>query len=221
MSGDVAIAKELLPEKEVVNRVKALIKSTDAAEEKINGLFVSMTQAYYDAGEIISNWAQGYHGRITRDVLEQAFRVSSRKINTAVKVYRTFQKTPGMIANTTLADALALYKVRKEAGERQRIEYAGDENAKEYDWDALFDQKPLAKVKLKNYRVQMPNDHELYIVKKGINQAIKTAEIYAVAKSGNNALNLAHEELLRDCQKAVEKYYSVYEREENTQEETE
>ncbi len=221
MSTEVTIAKEQLPAKDVVTRVKALIKSTDTAEEKINGLFVSMTQAYYDAGEIINNWAQSYHGRLNKDVLEQAFKVSSRKINTAVKVYRTFQKTPDMIANTTLADALALYKVRKEAGERQRIEYAGDENAQEYDWDALFDQKPLAKVKLENYRVQAPNDHELYIVKKGINQPLKIVDVYAVSKSDNNALNIAHDEMLKDFQKAAEKFYSVYEREENAQENAE
>jgi hypothetical protein len=201
-----------MPSKDDVKRVKELFKSIDTESVKVQKIFTSVTASYYQAGEIISKWAENYQGKVSVSIAEQVFKSPMRKIGTAWKIYRQFRDNPDLIKNLSLNDAIRLVR-EKEPGGKRKIEYASDSGQQEFDWEEYFQINPVAKVPLENYRVNAPNDHELYLIKKGVPHPLKIVDIYAVA-NGSNSLKLAHEEMVKKIQAATEEFYSAYEQEE-------
>lgn len=206
------IPADKLPSKEDIKAVKDFFKNIDSQCEKMQKMFQTLTQNYFDAGKIILTYCENYHGKLTKEMLESAFKSNMRRINTAVKIFKTFRENPAMIENLTMTDAMRLVR-EKENGTHEKIGYAGpDDGQMEFDWEGFFNTKPVAKVKLENYRIYAPDDHDLYLVQRGINNPLHIAEFYITTQE-SDGLKLAHEQMLKDMQAAAEKYFSAYEKE--------
>jgi hypothetical protein len=69
---------------------------------------------------------------------------------------------------------------------------------------------PLSRdVKLANHRFEVPNSHEVYLIRRGLNYPVKIAEVLAPE---DRRLTTAHRGMLENVQAALERYYQEVER---------
>lgn len=214
MIQEIAIPKESLPTKADIKRVKELISGIDADGEKIIKIFKSTAQRYFEIGEILYNWILDYRGKINIKITSDIFGIPTNRVSTGLKIYKLFKDNAELLENLSLQEAMKL--LREKSGQNEphnRIAYEDDENQLELDWEEIFTHKPIAKVKLENYRINAPNENELWLIKRGINNPIKIVDVFVVPTEDDSVKN-AHREMIKKIQAATEEFYSVYEKEE-------
>jgi hypothetical protein len=136
-----------------------------------------------------------------------AFDVSTA--NRYLRIYENFRDNPKALAGQTVTGALKLLSApgRTEG----RVEVYGDaDRQQELPWERYFELPPLSRnVKLVNHRFEVPNSHEVYLIRRGLNYPVKIAEVLAPE---DKRLKTAHRGMLESVQAALERYYQEVER---------
>jgi hypothetical protein len=129
--------------------------------------------------------------------------------NRYLRIYNNFKDNPKALAGQTVTGALKLLS----APPKEALEIAEPEAADrqpELPWERYFELPPLSRgVKLANHRFEVPNSHEVYLIRRGLNYPVKIAEVLAPE---NGRLKTAHRGMLEDVQAALERYYQEVER---------
>ncbi|MDR2053802.1 MAG: DUF3102 domain-containing protein [Treponema sp.] len=133
-------------------------------------------------------------------------------VNTAnryLRIYENFKDNPKALAGLTTSGALKLLSAPQR--EPLRIEDYGDADRQpELPWERYFELPPLAhNVKLVSHRFEVPNSHEVYLIRRGLNFPVKIADILVPE---NKRLKTAHRGMLENVQAALERYYQEVER---------
>jgi hypothetical protein len=129
--------------------------------------------------------------------------------NKYLRVYENFKDNPKELAEETLAGALKLLSApRNEAPKPGEIETT--DRQMELPWERYFELPPLSReAKLNNYRFEIPNGHEVYLIRRGLNYPVKIAEVLTPE---DKRLKTAHRGMLETLQAALEIYYQEVER---------
>jgi hypothetical protein len=129
--------------------------------------------------------------------------------NRCLRIYENFKDDLGALAGLTASGALKLLS----APRREALQAEGDENPDrqpDLPWERYFELPPLTRdVKLVNHRFEVPNSHEVYLIRRGLNYPVKIAEVLAPE---DRRLNTAHRGMLEGVQAALERYYQELER---------
>jgi hypothetical protein len=136
-----------------------------------------------------------------------AFDVSTA--NRYLRIYENFNDNPRALKDQTISGALKLLSApRREA---LRVETYGDaDGQQELPWERYFELPPLDReVKLKDHRFEIPNSHEVYLIRRGFSYPVKIAEVLAPE---DKRLKTAHRGMLENVQSALERYYQEVER---------
>jgi hypothetical protein len=217
--GDLMLNGSLLLTSDELKQLKGNWKTIDSYGTKIASLMISATQRYYLSGEILWEAAMRYKGKINYKILSKAVGAPSYKISNSIKIYQLFKDHPDEIEHLSVQDAFKLIRDRESSGGKQkRIEYGPGNGQKEFDWEQVFEQDPVASVPLKNYRIACPDDHALWLYRRGMNFPTQFLEI----KAGNETdpvMKLAYSELVKEIQMASEKYLLIKEQREEQEEE--
>ena len=154
------------------------------------------------------SWPQWCKANLTFDI---------STANRFLRVYENFKDNPKLLTGLTINGALKLLSApQKETGETAR--YGDDAKRPETPWKRYFELPPLGRnVKLKNYRFEQPNAHELYLVRRGLNYPVKIADVLAPG-SDDNRLKTARQGMMENIQVALETYFQEIERIEALQE---
>ena len=89
-------------------------------------------------------------------------------------------------------------------------EYGNADRQPELPWERYFELPPLSReVKLDNHRFEIPNSHEVYLVRRGLDYPVKIAEVLAPE---DRRLRTARRGMLEAVQAALERYYQEWER---------
>jgi len=139
--------------------------------------------------------------------------------NQYLRIYENFKYNPKLLSGCTINGALKLLSAPKK--ENTEITKYGDADKRpETPWEQYFEVPPLGqKVKLQNYRLEQPNAHELYLIRRGFNYPVKIADVLAPG-SEDNRLKTAHSGMMENIQVALETYFQEVERIEKLQEES-
>ena len=126
-----------------------------------------------------------------------------------LRIYENFKDSPKALAGLTASGALKLLSAPKR--EALKIEAYGDADRQlELPWERYFDLPPLSReVKLNNHRFEVPNSHEVYLIRRGISYPVKIAEVLAPE---DKRLKSAHRGMLESVEAALERYYQEVER---------
>jgi hypothetical protein len=129
--------------------------------------------------------------------------------NRYLRIYENFKDNPRELAGMTASGALKLLSSPKR--ETLKIEdYGGAGRQQELPWERYFELPPLSReVKLDNHRFEVPNSHEVYLIRRGLNYPVKIAEVLAPE---DKRLKTAHRGMLENVQAALERYYQEVER---------
>lgn len=195
-----------------VKEIKLTWKGIEATGDKITELLASAVQRYFGTGDILYNAAINYRGKINIKIIADATGLDAHKVSTSIKIYTTFKDNPDMLKSLTLKDAVKFIAGPKENenGGRKSIAYGGDGSQPELDWEEAFMRKPLAKVTLEDYRIDAPNSHELWIVKRGLKFPTKMLEV-TLGDETDAGMKLAYDEFMKKTQMAAEEYLSAKE----------
>jgi hypothetical protein len=80
----------------------------------------------------------------------------------------------------------------------------------ELPWERYFELPPLSReVKLDSHRFEIPNGHEVYLIRRGLNYPVKIADVLVPE---DKRLKTAHRGMLENVQAALERYYQEVER---------
>jgi hypothetical protein len=136
-----------------------------------------------------------------------AFDVSTA--NRYLRIYNNFKDTPKALAGLTASGALKLLSApKKEPLEVPEPEAA--DRQPELPWERYFELPPLDReVKLKNYRFEVPNSHEVYLIRRGLSYPVKIADVLIPE---DKRLKTAHRGMLENIQAVIERYYQEVER---------
>jgi hypothetical protein len=129
--------------------------------------------------------------------------------NKYLRIYENFKDNPKMLTGYTINGALKLLSApKKEEGEQE--EYGSEDKRPETPWEQYFELPPLSrKVKLDDHRFEIPNSHEVWLIRRGFNYPIKIAEVLAPE---DKRLKSAHQGMLENIQASLEMYYQEVER---------
>jgi hypothetical protein len=129
--------------------------------------------------------------------------------NRYLRIYENFKDNPRALAGLTASGALKLPSAPKR--EALKIEeYGNADRQLELPWERYFDLPPLSReVKLNSHRFEIPNGHEVYLIRRGLNYPVKIAEVLAPE---DKRLKTAHRGMLESVQAALERYYQEVER---------
>jgi hypothetical protein len=129
--------------------------------------------------------------------------------NRYLRIYNNFKDNPKELAGQTITGALKLLSAPK----REPLEEAEPEAADrqpELPWEPYFELPPLSReVKLNNYRFEIPNSHEVYLIRRGLNYPVKIAEVLFPE---DKRLKTARRGMLEDVQAVLERYCQEVER---------
>jgi hypothetical protein len=129
--------------------------------------------------------------------------------NQYLRIYNNFKDTPKVLAGLTITGALKLLSAPKKEP-LEVIEPDAADRQPELPWERYFELPPLDReVKLKNYRFEVPNSHEVYLVRRGLNYPVKIADVLIPE---DKRLKTAHRGMLENIQADIERYYQEVER---------
>ena len=134
-----------------------------------------------------------------------------------LRVYENFKDNPKVLAGLTVSGALKLLSAPKREALKAEA-YGAEDKQPELPWERYFELPPLSReVKLNNYRFEVPNSHEVYLIRRGFSYPVKIAEVLAPE---DKRLKTAHRGMLETVQAALERYYQEVERLEALEEKT-
>lgn len=185
--------------------------------EALHNETISVVSLYFEAGLKLTEIWMKSPSKTKKEELYLELGLPERHATNSIKIYNYFKDKRESIHGMSLAKALkaiaACTQEKKALSERRSYNLGAAEEQMEFSWEDAFEQAPLAKVKLDNYRLESLNDQEqsFWLVQRGVDVPVKVVDIF-IPKPENPALKLMHENMHKDIQKAVEKYYSHVEK---------
>jgi hypothetical protein len=126
-----------------------------------------------------------------------------------LRIYENFKDNSRALAGLTASGALKLLSAPKREALKAE-EYGGAGKQPELPWERYFELPPLSReVKLDNYRFEVPNGHEVYLIRRGLSYPVKIADVLVPE---DKRLKTAHRGMLENVQAALERYYQEVER---------
>ncbi|MCL2762215.1 MAG: DUF3102 domain-containing protein [Treponema sp.] len=136
--------------------------------------------------------------------------------NRYLRVYENFKDNPKLLIGQTIFGALKSISAPQQ--EKQgRVEYGNPDKQYEFPWEYAFEKPPLSKAKLKNYRFEIPSNHDIYLIRRGFNAPIKIVDLLTSDPEEN--LKTVYRGMMETIQRALEMYFQEVERIESLQEE--
>jgi hypothetical protein len=129
--------------------------------------------------------------------------------NRYLRIYENFKDDPRALKDQTIGGALKLLSApRREA---LKADVSGEaDRQQELPWERYFELPPLDReVKLKDHRFEIPNSHEVYLIRRGFSYPVKIAEVLAPE---DERLKTARRGMFENVQAALERYYQEVER---------
>lgn len=197
-------------------RINELIQGIKADGEKVEKLLLSAAEKYYVLGEILYVVQARAVGRMTAKKYSEKTGIPERMIYTSLKVYSTFANEPDAISNLTMRELAMLI------GEKKEKEGLDNGNGKVVSplpegqlsfMEDSFGLPTESGIELKKYRLHSDaKTGMLYLLSKDFNAPLPVANL-TVAQPTDPVMESAYKQLMTDTQIAMEKYYSVIERE--------
>ncbi len=207
------------PREELLALYAQVEECTGRAHEAI----MSAVELYFEAGRKLEElWNEAPHGYKLKDFY-QLLNIPERHAANSIKIYHHFRANPEAIQGLTVSEALkAIASCNKEQQaltEHKHYNLGAAEEQVAFPWEESFKKSPLAKVELDNYRLESINDNEssFWLVRRGEDVPVKVVDIF-ITSPENPALKLSYENMRKDMQKAIEKYYSHVEKDQNKEE---
>jgi hypothetical protein len=130
--------------------------------------------------------------------------------NRYLRIYENFKEDPKALVGQTISGALKLLAAPRREPLEEAVAYGDAGLQPELPWERYFELPPLDReVKLRNHRFEIPNSHEVYLIRRGFNYPVKIAEVLAPE---DRRLETAHRGMLENVQAALERYYAEVER---------
>ncbi|MCL2722202.1 MAG: DUF3102 domain-containing protein [Treponema sp.] len=169
----------------------------------------------FEIGKIlrdIYNRLDGYDSwpQWCKDNLDFDLKTASRYI----RIYDNFKDNPKLLTGQSILDALNFISTPEK--EKTHVEYGNSDKQYEFPWEYAFEKPPLSKASLKNYRFEIPNNHDVYLIRRGFNAPIKIVDLLTPDPEEN--LKTAYQGMLENVQTALEMYFQEVERIEALQE---
>lgn len=185
----------------------------DTCAGKIYEQIKYATKYHFDAGSILLQKILDCNiKQLKTSIVAEALGVSERTIRTSLKIYKHFMHNPDLLANLTVAQALALIsgKSEQQKSDTKRVEYAGDDSLQlEFDVEDMFNNATASGVKLNEYRLHTAGT-EVWMFKRGYAHGIRFAQLCTNVPD-DTGLKVAYDDLLKGIQKASEKYFMAVE----------
>jgi hypothetical protein len=195
------------------------MKSRKQAEDEILsacGAMVKITAGFacYIGCRLVAIKAELERGEFLAWI-DKVFPFSQRTARRYMKLYKHFKENS---ANFAQLETLKLTEALRQAGiiepkEKNLLQFEpeGDpDQQRELPWEEYFELPPLSRdVKLKDHRFEIPNSHEIYLIRRGIDYPIKIAEVLAPE---DKRLRTVHRGMMEAVQSAIERYYQELER---------
>jgi hypothetical protein len=128
-------------------------------------------------------------GKILRDILDRLDGHDSWPqwckanlvfdVNTAnryLRVYDNFKDNPKLLTGQNASNVLQSLSAPKKENQGP-IEYGNPDKQYEFPWEYAFEKPPFSKVKLKNYRFEIPSNHDVYLIRRNFNASIKIVDL--------------------------------------------
>jgi hypothetical protein len=148
----------------------------------------------------VDSWPQWCQEHLIFDV---------KTANKYLRIYNNYKDNSKALAGQTITAALkSLSAPKREALEEAEPEAA--DRQPELPWEPYFELPPLSReVKLNNYRFEIPNSREVYLIQRGLNYPVKIAEVLFPE---DKRLKTARRGMLEDVQAVLERYCQEVER---------
>ena len=201
------------PRQELLDIYAQVEECTGRVHEAIK----SAVELYFEAGRKLEEiWRDSPHGSSLKEFYK-VINIPERHATNSIKIFKHFREKPEAIQGLSVSEALkAIVSCNKEQHalpERKHYNLGAAEEQLEFSWEDSFKKSPLAKVELDNYRLESINDDEssFWLVLRGVDIPVKVVDIF-ITSPDNPALKLSYENMRKDMQKAIEKYYSHVEK---------
>jgi len=135
--------------------------------------------------------------------------------NRYLRIYDNFKGNPSLLSGQTISGALKLLSAPQKEPQGA-VEYGNPDKQFLFPWEASFEKPPLSKAKLKNYRFEIPGNHDVYLIRRGFNAPIKIIDLLTPEPEEN--LKTAYQGMMENIQVALEMYFQEVERIESLQE---
>ncbi|MDR2185428.1 MAG: DUF3102 domain-containing protein [Treponema sp.] len=164
----------------------------------------------FEIGKLLREvWSQLEAGASWPDWCREHLAFDAGTANRYLRIYENFKDNPKALTGLTISGSLKLLAAPKRE-EPPGTEYDGADGQPELPWERYFEMPPLSRgVKLSNHRFEVPNEHEVYLIRRGLNYPVKIADVLVPA---DKRLKTAHRGMLEDVQAALERYYQEVER---------
>ena len=129
--------------------------------------------------------------------------------NRYMRVYDNFKDNPALLCNQTISGALKLISAPQDE-KPGRVEYGNPDKQYEFPWEYSFEKPPLSKAKLNNYRFEIPNNHDVYLIRRGFNAPLKIVDL--ILSDPEENLKTAYQGMLENIQSSLEMYFQEVER---------
>lgn len=185
----------------------------DTCAGKIYEQIKCAAKHHYDAGSFL--WQKMLDCNIKQlknSIVAEALGVSERTIRISLKIYQNYMHNPDLLANLTVAQALALIsgKSEQQKHDAKRVEYAGDDNLQlEFDVEDMFNSGTASGIRLEEYRFHTAGT-EVWMFKRGYAHGIRFAQLCTEVPE-DTGLKVAYDDLLKGIQKESEKYFMAVE----------
>jgi hypothetical protein len=131
--------------------------------------------------------------------------------NKYLRIYENFKDNPRLLSGQTMSGALRLLSAPKEE-ERKPAGRPKEEAPRKTPWEQYFELPPLGrKVALRDHRFEIPNNHEVYLIRRGFDFPVRVADVLAPGAE-DDRLKTAHRGMLEGIQIALEMYFQEIER---------
>jgi len=188
---------------------------------EIVAVFLKGAKLAYKAGSMLYEIQMRTDAYQWNDWVRDVLKLSLQTVNRYITIYEAFKGKPEELEDLTMKDALhraALEFYAKKPREKTgRIEYGNPTKQLEFDWEAVFAKPPVSKAKLKNYRFECPDQRSLWMVKRGMDFAVKYLDLFT--DRPNRELRSPYETMMKTIQGAVELYFEKVEQTEAAEEE--
>jgi hypothetical protein len=166
----------------------------------------------FEIGKLLHGiWEQLHAGDSWPQWCQEHLAFDVRTANAYLRIYENYRDDPKALAGQTISGALKLLSApRREMAKAEEAESENTDRQQELPWERYFELPPLSrKVTLNNYRFEVPNGHEVYLIRRGFAYPVKIAEVLAPE---DQRLKTAHQGMLENIQAALEEYYGEVER---------
>lgn len=142
------------------------------------------------------------------DWVKDQLRIAPATAARYMEIYDRFKDAPKELADMTINAALGYLK--KGSAEPRQVEYGNPDKQQEFDWESCFKKSPVSRIKLKNYRFECPDNRTFYLVPRGCSRPQKLVE-FIVADIPDGELKYSYDNMMREVQISLEKYYKEVE----------